>query len=244
MDYKDPKQNYIEYSNLSNAAQNFSQNNFMNIMPKDQLRIIFPPNMNNNVMNNQNKNTLTESNMTEINQDGKKKKIIPSQTEDYKKNLPHQGYNSNYNINYPNQNGNLIYPNFINEMPMENQVHNHLAGGYAPKDKNNEDDNCNICKVLKFDSISTKTANIKLDLADDYSASFVWENKINNYSSYIKLIINDKILFYNYLNGKFIKHFVCNNFVYVYYDTNNLIHISSLLNTNVKENNIYFLDFE
>lgn len=165
--------------------------------------------------------------------EGKKRKINPVMLDDKK-----NGNLTNYPINYANSNGgnNIMFGNYMNENPIQNPVQdNSMMNQYMGDKHNHENDNCNVCKVMRFDSIQTKEVNIKLDLADDFNVSFVWENKINSYSSYIKLIINNKVLFYNNLNGKFIKHFVCNNFVYVYYDTNNLIHISSLLNTNVNQ---------
>ncbi len=170
----------------------------------------------------------------EIPIEAKKRKINPVMLDDKK-----NGTLGSYPINYTNSNGggnnNMMFGNYMNDENMQNPVQ---ENGFLPQFKGgdrhvHENDNCGVCKIMRFDSIQTKEVNIKLDLADDYAASFVWENKTNSYSAYIKMIINNKVLFYNHLNGKFIKHFVCNNFVYVYYDTNNLIHISSLLNTNV-----------
>ncbi len=243
------KQNNIQQSIPNNMNTSLSNNYFqhpnnMTSIQKDQLKNIFSSKSNNsNNLNllaaNQNKNSNDQNiNMgIEMPMESKKRKINPIMLDDKK-----NGNLQNYGMNYSNTNGlNNLFGNYINDInPMQNNINeSNYINQFISGDKHmHENDNCNLCKVLRFDSIQTREVNIKLDLADEFSAGFIWENKINSYYSYIKFIINNKILFYNYLNGKFIKHFVCNNFVYVYYDTNNLIHISSLLNTNV---NYYYM---
>ena len=165
--------------------------------------------------NNNNKSLISatsfnlKNDINNYNDNSKRKNIVPIKMNNIQnENIPIENNNTNegHNYNYNHNN---------------NNTHNH----------NNEA--CNLCKIMHFEDIQTKKVTIKLDLAFDLTASFIWENKVNSYFAYTKLIINNKILFYNHLEAKFIKDFVCNNFVYVYYDTNNLLHISSLLNTKV-----------
>ena len=163
-------------------------------------------------------------------------------------NNPLFSLNDNNNINNINNINNDIFkrkkiiPNYIND---ESLSQNNINNSYNNRNHNNNDA-CNLCKIMHFEDIQTKKVVIKIDLAFELSSSFIWENKVNSYYSYTELIINNKILFYNYLEGRFIKDFACNNFVHVYYDTNNLLHISSLLNTKVikiKQNKIKFIYF-
>lgn len=234
-------------NNQNLGINNIQNPNLISYIQKDQLKIIFSPG-NNNGNNHAHMNSSNNINLISTNQiknsnesnlnigmenpiENKKKKINPILLDDNK-----NGNCANYPINYSNSNGgNMVFGNYMSDINMHNSMNDQGFTNFSMIGEKHlqEKDNCDMCKILRFDSIQTKEVNIKLELADDFSASFVWENKVNLYYSYIKLVINDKILFYNHLNGKFIKHFVCNNFVYVYYDTNNLIHISSLLNTNV-----------
>jgi hypothetical protein len=83
---------------------------------------------------------------------------------------------------------------------------------------------------LKKEMLEKKPICCKITQFDSSNIYLIWENKIYDNFCTITLQINDKYLYSNKYEGKMIRLFAYNNFFYVYYDTQNLIHVNTLFN--------------
>jgi hypothetical protein len=93
----------------------------------------------------------------------------------------------------------------------------------------------------KKDNLEKKPICCKINQFDSSIIYLIWENKIYDNYCTITLQINDKYLYSNKYEGKMIRLFAYNNFFYVFYDTQNLIHVNTLFNNIVNKNNLDFL---
>ncbi len=94
---------------------------------------------------------------------------------------------------------------------------------------------CLRCQKLKYDSLETKTVQIKIDSLNQ-SAAIIYENKVYDNYSTITLKLSDKIFYHNKFENKLIRIFSANNSFYVIYDANNLLSVFTIFNTMVKIN--------
>jgi hypothetical protein len=155
-----------------------------------------------------------------------KKRIAPQMINNVSQPITASNYNVVPNLQFNNKTSSLPLtsknlPNMQNFVPLPNLNPN----------QNIQD--CLRCQKQKIDNLETKIVNLKLDSLEDFRVYMSWENKVYDNNCIIQLRINEKVLYHNKFENKLIRLFGCNNFIYAFYDANNLLSVYTIFNTMV-----------
>jgi hypothetical protein len=118
----------------------------------------------------------------------------------------------------------IVPENNINPIPQNDVI---------TKPVNNPDNDIvmfDTTKQPKKEILEKKPVCCKINQFDSSSIYLLWENKTHDNYCTIALQVMDKFLYSNKYEGKLIRKFAYNNFFYVFYDTQNLVHVNTLFN--------------